>query len=249
MTVWKRFQTGCAEGENAQARSFGDGKEWSLVECAQTLYRNKVKLAWITGLGLASAILLSLLQPRFYQAQASLEIQGVNENFLNLREIHPAITGGGVTDAVFVQTQADLLQDYALLEKVVQRLGLDTRREFAGGESALDRLLPSRGHRQSPTAAAVETVKENLSVEPLRGSRITHINYQARDPQTAAEIANTLAQTYIEQSIAGRQVAARVTHDALARQLEEVRARLAKSETVLTAYAHARAPVYAAIKR
>src|SRR5262245_8530553 len=234
MTGWKRFQTGRAAGEDS-ARGFEGGGEWSIVECARTLYRNKAKLAWITGLCFALAVLFSLLQPRQYQAQASLEILGVNENFLNLREIHPAIAGGGAPDAVFVQTHADLLQDHALIEKVVQRLELDSRREFGGAETAWDRVLPSRQH-PSRAARAVETVKENLSVEPLRGSRIIRIHYQAHDPGMAAEIANTLAQTYIDESVAARQLAARVTHDALARQLEEVRARLSKSETVLPTF-------------
>ncbi len=118
-----------AGGEDPQIVSAGEAqKEWSALECARTLFRNRKTLAWMSGLGLLTALLVSALQPRLYQAQTALEIQGVNDNFLNLREVYPTVTGGGVTDAVFMQTQADLLQDNTLLEK--------SRRETSPGVAA-----------------------------------------------------------------------------------------------------------------
>jgi len=102
------------------------------VECARTLYRSKTTLAWITGLGIVAAALVSMIQPRVYQSQASVEIQPVNDNFLNLRDVYP--TDGASTDGtvVNVQTQADLLQQDTLLEKVVRKLRLEDRDEFQG---------------------------------------------------------------------------------------------------------------------
>jgi uncharacterized protein involved in exopolysaccharide biosynthesis len=44
-----------------------------------------------------------------------------------------------------------------------------------------------------------------------RGSSIIRIVTQARDPQLAADLANTIAQTFIEQSIEARQHSARQT--------------------------------------
>ena len=62
------------------------GKEWSALECARTLYRRKATLLWIAFFGIIAATLFSVAQPRTYQSQASIQIQGINENFLNLRD-------------------------------------------------------------------------------------------------------------------------------------------------------------------
>ena len=47
---------------------------WSLVECGRTLYRNKTLLLSIAGIGMIAAGIISLIQPRMYQSQASSQI-------------------------------------------------------------------------------------------------------------------------------------------------------------------------------
>ena len=69
-------------------------------------------------------------------------------------------------------------------------------------------------------------MKKNLQIVPSRGSSIIRIVCDARDPQLAADVANTLAQTFIEQSIETRQRAARQTHESLSLELEELRRKL-----------------------
>ena len=60
----------------------------------------------------------------------------------------------------------------------------------------------------------------------MRNSRIIQIVCDARDATLAADLANTLAQTFIEQSTETRQRAARQTYESLQLQLEELRPRL-----------------------
>ena len=188
-------------------------QEWTLAQCAQTLYRRRKLVAAITGLGILVAALLSLLQPRWYRSQASLELQGVNENFLNFREIYPNL--GADADGTYLQTQAELLQEDALIGQAIRRLRL----ERPDSHGRLD--------------AAPEAVKKHLQVDLGRGSRILRITAEARDPQLAADMANALAVTFIEQSLHVRQEAARHTFDALNAQLQQIRTKLAQSEARL----------------
>jgi len=218
-------------------------REWSGLECVRTLYRRKATLAWITGASVLAAVLISVAQPRVYQSRASLEIQGVNENFLNLRDIYPTADPGADANGAYMQTQVEMLQEDALIEQVVRKLRLDARPEFQRSPGLWERFRWVSGSRPSPIPAeqnAVEVVKRNLTIAPSRASRIIRIVYDARDPQLAADLANTLAQTFIEQSIGARQRSAKQIHQALSLQLEELRSRLSQSEARLAA--HGRAP-------
>jgi len=74
-------------------------------------------------------------------------------------------------------------------------------------------------------------VKKNLQILASRGSSIIRIVSQARDPQLAADLANTLALTFIEQSIEVRQRSAQQTFASLSRDLEELRKKVVKSQS------------------
>jgi polysaccharide biosynthesis transport protein len=214
------------------------GQEWSAMECARALYRRKATLFWIACLGILIAMFISLIQPRIYQSQASIQIQGANENFLNLRDVYPT-AAPSADNAVDVQTQVEMLQQDALIEQVVKRLRLDERRGFVSGSSSWDKLRSAGVGASWPTAAtrtAVEEVKKNLQVVPSRGSSIIRIVYDAPEPQLAADLANTLAQTFIEQNIEARQKAAQQTHASLSRELDNLRQKLLKSEAELGVY-------------
>ena len=221
------------------------------MECARTLYRRKATLLWIAFFGIIAATLFSVAQPRTYQSQASIQIQGINENFLNLRDIYPT-AAPSADNVVYVQTQAEMLQQDALIQQVVQKLRLEERPEYRNAPSLWDRFRPRSGSMPLPAArTAVEEVKKNLQVVASRGSSIIQIVCDARDPQVAADIVNTLAQTFIEQSIQARQRAAQQTRESLSLELGELRRKLHKSEAELGEYGGGSVSptMYGALKR
>ena len=89
------------------------------MDCARMLYRRRATLLWVAFFGIVAATLISVAQPRIYRSQASIQIQGVNDNFLNLRDIYPT-AAPSADNAVYVQTQADMLEQDALIEQVVR---------------------------------------------------------------------------------------------------------------------------------
>jgi succinoglycan biosynthesis transport protein ExoP len=211
------------------------GQEWSAIECGRALYRHKIPLLLIAGLGILLGALTSAVQPRMYRSQASVQIQGINENFLNLRDVYPT-AAPSADNAVYVQTQAEMLRQDALIEQVVTKLRLEEQPEFRGVLRPLNGFSPKVASWTPATWAAVANVKKNLQIAPSRGSSIIRIECEARDPQLATDIANTLAQTFIEQSIEARQQAAKQTLASLSLELEALRKTLLKSETALDAY-------------
>jgi receptor protein-tyrosine kinase len=209
------------------------------MEYVRTLYRRRVALCCIAGLGVLLAALLSALQPRLYRSQAAIQIQGVNENFLSLRDVFPT-SSPGADNAVYVQTQAEMLQQDSLLETVVEKLRLQDRPEYQGRST----FWNPRPAGTASVRTAAEELRRNIQVTASRTSSIIRIVAEAQDPRLAALLANTLAQTFIEQSIEARQRSAQQTYASLSRDLAEIRKKILKSQAELSAYARGSSPVF-----
>ncbi len=148
-----------------------------------------------TAAAILCTVLISAIQPRVYRARVLLEAQLPNENFLDLRDVYAAAPA---TDAAtYMQTQADTVLEDGVLSQVVRKLGLAQMPEYQGSGGVLERL------------------RRTIEVEPLRGSRVLQITCDARHPQLAANLANSLATAFIEQGIVARRRAARETYDSL----------------------------------
>jgi len=179
-------------------------EDWSVAECVRILRRRKATLLWITCLGVLATVLVTSVQPRIYQSRALLEIQAFNEDFLNLRDIYPTATFSAYA-GLYMETQAELLQQDSLIERVARKFHLEGRPEF------------------QPSTAFLTKLREDIRITPVRNSRILQIVCDSRDAPLAADLANTLARTFIEQSIETRQRAARQTYQSLRVQLEGLR--------------------------
>jgi receptor protein-tyrosine kinase len=185
-------------------------QEWNGGDCVRILYRRKATLLCLACLGFVAAALIAAIAPRVFQSRASLEVQTLNDNFLNLRDIYPT-TAPSADVGIYMQTQAELMQQDALIEQAASRLHREGRPGFL------------------PSAASLDTLRKAIRVVPLRNSRIIQIVCDARDAQAAADLANTLAEISIAQSIETRQRSARQTYESLQPQLDSLRYRLLQS--------------------
>src|SRR5207244_10567060 len=93
-----------------------------VLEYWQMVRRHKGAVILATFLGAMAGFLMTLSDPRVYQARTSLEIQGLNEEFLNMKSVNPlSETSNGYLDTD-IQTQVKLLQSRGLLERVQAKL-------------------------------------------------------------------------------------------------------------------------------
>ena len=217
--------------------------EWSNpIQCLGALCRRKGTLLMAGLAGVLIAALVSLAQPRLYRSVATLEIQGVNENFLNLRDVDPNAAPTATSNDVYVKTQADILEQDSLIEKAAEKLKLAERAEFHPRSSLWDRLfdpLTPRPPHMTAGQLTVEMLKKNLKIEPSRDSQIIRIAFDARDPQFAAHFANTMAETFIEQNVEGRRRGAQQIQEWLGPRIQELQRKLQDSETDLDTYTRA----------
>jgi polysaccharide biosynthesis transport protein len=187
----------------------------------------------------AAAYLVSLAERPQYQAHTSLEIQSLNENFLQIKDIDPA-TADGYSAEALMETEVKLLQEEALIERVVTKLHLDARPEFAGAGGRSADWAVRLGIRQSPPSPlerAVAAVSNNLKARAAGQTRIIDIFFDAPDPAMASEVANAVSSEFIEQNLEVRWKAAQNTVNWLTPQIKDLKSKLEKSEDQLRMYA------------
>ena len=195
--------------------------------------------------------LSTLPQTPVFQARVSLEIQAVNENFLNMRDVNP--NTGTYTPESDIQTQVRILQSPSLLDRVADKLN-------PGGPIAAPPQSPHRGSRWikalsvlnlEPPASRpklVEMAAESLRVRALPSTRLIEAYVGCPDPRLAADFANALADGYIEQKLETRWQSTPHTGEWLTRQMRELKAKLEKSEDQLRSYAHSSGPQFTSEK-
>lgn len=219
-------------------------------------WRMIVRRKWLLiGVALACALAgytVSLLETPMYQAKTSLEVQGPNDNFLNLKDFDPASSSGPSSEETYVETQAHILQDEGFVEKVVTQIGADKHVEALRGPGIVTRIRQAVGMKGNPAAsthdAAVGAAVRNLGVHSSSASHVVELSFDAAQPQIAADFVNAMANELIEQNINGRLDAARRVNESLGRQLIDLKTNYERSATALQEYARATGLIFNAEK-
>ncbi|MCH8923240.1 MAG: c-type cytochrome, partial [Planctomycetes bacterium] len=102
-----------------------------LFDYGRTLWRNKATVLIAALLGALAGFLFSLPQTPIYRGRTTLEIETFNENYLNLREVSPTTATSRYATEFDISTQVKILESESLLTKVVEKLKLHERPEFA----------------------------------------------------------------------------------------------------------------------
>jgi len=180
-----------------------------------------------------------------YEARALIEIQKENPDVPTLQELFQI---EGVSDA-YIETQNRILKSENLARRVITQLGLEKLPEFTwrsgswqiarekpapepvraefGISSAADKIVPEE---------VLKNFEERLTVEPVKRSRLIEVTFESNDPNTAAQVVNTLTSAYIDANLEARWQAAQKASDWLSQQLLGMKAKLEKSEDELQKY-------------
>ncbi len=207
-----------------------------LREFWRILTRRKKTILSILGLSLLLALLLSLLSSPVYRATATLQVERENSQIF---ENGLLFNSDDIRDPRnFYDTQFELLKSYNLIERVVDKLQLN---EDAIRHSLFGRLknllTPNSGTPEERKVALVHSVIDNLYIEPVRNSRLVAINMDAATPKQAAQIANTIVNSFVEMNLERRYQNSNQAQTVLQKSITDVKQKLEESEKRLAEYA------------
>mgnify|MGYP005838020233 CR=1 FL=1 len=212
-----------------------------LLEYWLILKRRKGAVILIATLGALAGFLYTLPQTPVYQANASIEVQVVNRDFLNMRQVNPVEQSANSWDNSDIQTQIEILLSKTLLERVAAKFDPEPSKDSAGDYGRLwnwRRLLHlPDDHPEARRREALSMAVSSVRAASREQTRIIEIAVDSSDPKLAADFANALADVYIDYNLETRWQMTQRTGEWLSRQLEEQRVKLEQSEDRLQAYA------------
>lgn len=176
-------------------------------------------------LGLAGAIILTMLTTPLYRSVATLEVNPPQVQVLDKDDSQSQ----SFQSWDFIATQVGLLQSRAVAERTAQDLNLAANPAVAGTEGSLqDRL-----------ARATSVVAGGLNVTMPEEGTLIRYTFTSPDPQLAATIANGVADSFINAGLQRRFESSAYARQFLERQITKTRGDLERSEQSLARYAQA----------
>jgi polysaccharide biosynthesis transport protein len=210
--------------EAVQADVFSFRTYWQILK-----HRRSMVIFATVGCTLLATLISFRMKP-VYRASARLEVEAEmpQTQSLDYQEHSSA------TDQTFLQTQVDLLQNDSLAWDTIQQLGLESNPEF---NPRGIKITPNNSNSVVMIEdALIRAFKSHLEVQLLRDSRLVEVSFESTNPQLAASGANTVASAFVESSFRSKYNATRVATQWMEQQLDELKAKVEKSQQALVDY-------------
>jgi uncharacterized protein involved in exopolysaccharide biosynthesis len=130
-----------------------------------------------------------------------------------------------------IATKVKILQSDTMAELVVHRLNLDTRPDFAGtarmqtsGGIAVSEAPKVESARQEQL---IRKLQSSIRIQQVPDTSLLEIRYSDPNPELAADVANGIASTFIEQNVKSRYDSTIQAADWLSRQLADLQVKIA----------------------
>jgi polysaccharide biosynthesis transport protein len=236
-------QTRCAEGvgsyypyDASAGSDTGSG-----IDYARMLLRHKGKLCLFALGGIIFGILVGIPLTPTYKVRTALEVLSLNRDFMNIKETSPVTTNDESYETSEEETQVELLQSDALLDRALTRFdpGLvyirhNPRLAADGWRSILHlKEYSTLSDRQE----LLVSLADSLRVKSTPRTRVIELTTKSSNPQLATDFTNTLANEFIEQAIESRLKTTEKIGSWLGHELDDARAKLQRSESALQTYA------------
>lgn len=238
-------------------------RERHLLDWLSVLYKHRRPAAAAFVLVAGWILVDSYTTPPRYRAQVRLMIEeeGASVAAAASGEVAQALYYWQDPE-IYLQTQYRILRGRELARRVARALDLPRVPEFGGGGPPLTPLAqviqsvkstlgaPLRWVRSARTAppeppardesaaerAMVDALLGRITVEPVRGSRLVDVTFEASDPAFAAHAVNTLADEYVAQNLEFKIQEVQKSLEYVAQERRRQQAVVQESERALAEY-------------
>ncbi len=187
----------------------------------------------ITTVSLVALVLIGclLLTPK-YTAVATLEIIPDDTSVASSSSSSSQSSSSSDDVKTEVTTDTSILENNTLALETIQKLNLTSRLPYS---RALDPKEVGRPLDEAPLSRQklLKTFERALKVEPVPDTRLISVTFLDRDPKVAANVANTLSETFIQDYVQRRLDSTSQFSFWLSKELDASRKRVQDSEQAL----------------
>jgi capsular exopolysaccharide synthesis family protein len=219
----------------------------NLREYWEIIVKRKWTVITFFAIVLVSVVTATFLMTPIYRASLTLQIERQEQKVVEYQGVTPAELQGDTKD--FYQTQYELLKSRSLAQRVIEQLNLAGHPLYAVKEPSLvdnvkaflapaaaDEMTPADAE-QAHKAGLLKAFLEQLTVEPVRNSRLVKIHFDSPDALLAHRVVNAMSEAFINVSLERRMDASSYAKTFLEERIQQVKAKLEESEKALVAFA------------
>lgn len=202
-------------------------------------------IAMMMAAGLVAGAVVTMMQTPKYQATAQLEVLVPSAKVFQDIEVVSENS-----DIRAFQTAREKLKSRALAQRVVFQLGLSEKPDFLfptpdfsisnifyrAFRITKSPLIEEKTPEQRE-AIAIKRVLDNLTVNLVTNTSLLSITFLDQKPKYASDVANQVAQSYIDQRVDQTSETSDLARQFIQEQVSQVKQKLQKSEEELVAYA------------
>lgn len=223
------------------------------------LKRKWIVLVFFTSVVVTTAVLTSLAVP-LYKSTVVVKIDKESPNVLSFKGIQ-----GGL-DVDSYATQYEILKSRSVAERVIKKLNLDKDAHFMPVQGSLSKMkselidhlkngvlgvfsllslhdtvndatVPHGHMREDVPIHLVNFLLSGVEVKPVKNSQLVRVSFLSHRPDLAMNVANTVAEAYIDYDLESRIEASKEGKDFLEKQIVSTKAKVETSEKALNDYA------------
>ncbi|MCW5569024.1 MAG: hypothetical protein KIS84_12445, partial [Dokdonella sp.] len=229
-------------------------RQQDFIETLRRLWRHRYLIG---GCGLVlggSVAAMALSLPSYYVAESRVQVGVLSPRYFNME----AIVTEASPDQERVQNEGFVIQSRDVVREVIDRLKLTDNPEFNAElrpPSRWSRLLAEFGLRRWLTvldrkgtekpaidpavlreARMVDAILDRVDVSTLGRSHVLSVKAESQNPETAAAIANALADVYLEYQRKDKIKVAEQVEKFLQGRIAELREQVRKSDEAVEGY-------------
>lgn len=200
-----------------------------IARFAREIKKNSWKIV-LSGV-IAGAIawpLMSLMSSK-YVSTATVLIKAQPDNVSPFQKVE----GYDSTRNGYYETQNALMQSRVVLEQAIRTLKLDQNPAF-NGEGAGSSATPA--NEQQRVDHALKTLQKDLTISNVRTTHLSTVSYESTSPQLAADIANGVAESFINYTLALKQQKTAKAREDNQQKLQELQQQMVQQKTALDSY-------------
>ena len=186
---------------------------FSIHDVLTVLFKHKYKILGTLLLGLVVTGIVLVLIPKQFVARGVVLVKPGRE-FVSISEVGD--TKPQISQESIMRTEMQILTSQDLILRVINAIGPE------GVFPGLSSLPPG-----SRAQAAIPSFRENLGVNPVKGSNLLEVYFRSPNPQVAAQVVNTLIEYLKDKHL---QVFSDPKSSFLEAQLKEYQEKLRQSE-------------------
>lgn len=203
-------------------------REIHLRDYLRTIYKRRYTVYTFFIIVFIVVLIGTLSTTPIYRAATSVLIEKSQAS--NMSMMYPYYFS---YDPAFYETQYQLIRGASVARKVVEMIDLE---KTYGSYFPDERESFSHLEEGAKKNKLINEISGNISVSPIKDSKIVSISYMSESPEFAALIVNSVAKAYISEILDMKMSHTRYALEWMTKKAEEEKTKLEKSERALQKY-------------